>query len=96
MRAKRKACMTCAHFMDDGKCHRYPPITQVYEVTYNLIHGLVTKYPFVDRDGNTRLDFPKVDELMVCGEWKDRLSDELVHVMRYDELADMVLSERGE
>lgn len=72
MRAKMKACMTCLHFMHDGKCHRYPPAAPIYEVTYNL----VTRHQLADRDGNARLDFPKVDESMVCGEWMGRLSDE--------------------
>ena len=92
MMAKKKVCETCLHFMDDGRCHRYPPSVPVYEVSYNL----VTHYPLADRDRTARLDFPKVDELMTCGEWHDRLSDQPQHVMTYEELADMVLAEEGE
>lgn len=92
MRAKKKVCMTCLHLMDDGRCHRFPPSVPVYEVSYNL----VTHYPLAEQDGSARLDFPKVDELMTCGEWHDRLSDQPQHVMTYEELVDMVLAERGE
>lgn len=81
MKAKKRACMTCLYLMDDGKCHRYPPAAPTYEVTHNL----VTRYPLAERDGSARLDFPKVDELMVCGEWRDRLSDGQLHVMRFDD-----------
>ena len=89
MKANKRACTTCLHFMDDGRCHRYPPSVPVYEVTYNF----VTRYPLADRDGTAHLDFPKVDELMVCGEWRERWSDAPLCVERYDELADMVLKE---
>lgn len=92
MKAKKKACMTCLYLMDDGRCHRYPPSVPTYAVTYNL----VTRHPLAERDGTARLDFPKVDELMVCGEWIDRLSDRPLHVMRYDDLFDAVLSEGAE
>ena len=91
-RVKTRACETCLHFMDDGRCHRYPPSVPVYKVSYNL----VTHYPLADRDGTARLDFPKVDSLMTCGEWRDRRSDEPLHVTTYEELADMVMKECGE
>ena len=92
MSAKKKVCETCLHFMDDGRCHRYPPSVPVYEVSYKFI----THYPLADRDGTALLDFPKVDGLMTCGEWSDRWSDEPSHVTTYEELVDVVLKGRGE
>lgn len=86
-RAKMRACETCLYLMDDHKCHRYPPSVPRYLVSYNL----VTKYPLASRDGSAEVDFPVVDELMVCGEWEDRNSDEYLHVMTCDELANKVL-----
>ena len=86
-RAKMRACETCLYLMDDHKCHRYPPSVPRYLVSYNL----VTKYPLASRDGSAEVDFPVVDELMVCGEWRERHSDEYLHVMTWDELANKVL-----
>ena len=86
-RAKMRACETCLYLMDDHKCHRYPPSIPRYSVSYNL----VTKYPRASRDGSAEVDFPVVDELMVCGEWRDRHSDEYLHVMTWGEFANKVL-----
>lgn len=86
-RVKARACETCLYLMDDHKCHRYPPSIPRYSVSYNL----VTKYPLASRDGNAAVDFPVVDELMVCGEWEDRNSDEYLHVMTWNELVNKVL-----
>lgn len=94
MRVFRRACMTCAHLYDDGKCHRFPPSVPVFEVSYNG----VTHYPKASKDGCAELDFPTVDEISVCGEYTERTVSEPYHVMTYAEAALLVLdaSERGE
>lgn len=86
-RAKRRACETCLYFMDDHRCNRYLPSVPRYLVNYNL----VTKYPLASRDGSAEVDSPVVDELMVCGEWRERHSDEHLHVITWDELANKAL-----
>lgn len=60
-----------------------------------MSYNLVTKYPLASRDGSAEVDFPVVDELMVCGEWRDRHSDEYLHVMTWGEFAKKVLEVGG-
>ena len=63
-----RSCRTCAHFHDDGSCHRYPPSAPVFKVTYNG----VPSYMKTSEDGSAMLAFPTVVENDVCGEYAER------------------------